>query len=73
MEIRPGDRIPIPCRNCRGKLIPFEIRKGVQAILCPSCKSKTWVQVNRDMDRWIIMTSSDPIGDADLPPDRGNI
>lgn len=45
LELRPGAKVPIPCRCCNMAMIPFEVREGVHSLNCAQCKGVTRVEV----------------------------
>lgn len=52
-----GSTVPIPCRHCGKKLIPFVVQEGKHAVQCPRCGAATEVRVTREGDQIRIRTS----------------
>ena len=48
MELRPGIRVPIPCRQCAQAMTFFELREGISPLSCARCGQETRVEVYRD-------------------------
>ncbi len=43
--VKLGDTVPIPCRSCGKKLIPFVVKEGNHTLTCPDCKEATRIEV----------------------------
>ncbi len=57
MELQPGVKVPIPCRNCLQSMIPFEVSEGTREVSCPRCSLVTIVEVYRQEGQLRVRTS----------------
>jgi hypothetical protein len=48
LRLEIGSRIPIPCRNCGGELMPFIVTLGTSRLYCGACKRATHVDVTAE-------------------------
>jgi hypothetical protein len=60
LRLETGSRIPIPCRNCGGELMPFIVSIGASRLWCGSCKKATVVVVIAGPDGLRIKTRAAP-------------
>ncbi len=58
MELRPGLKVPIPCRHCGQSMIPFEVSEGMHPLACPRCGLEMQVEVYRHEAELRIRTAS---------------
>ena len=59
LRLQTGSRIPIPCRNCGGELMPFIVSIGTSRLWCGSCKKATVVVVIADREGMRIRTRAE--------------
>jgi hypothetical protein len=50
-ELHLGSPVPIPCRGCGKKLLPFTVALGMHLLSCPICGKGTEVLVRRQRGR----------------------
>lgn len=65
LELKPGLRIQIPCRNCAETLLAFTVKTGDHAVDCPRCRRTTKVRVASEEGRLRIHTSASEVGKSD--------
>ena len=58
MELRPGIKVPIPCRLCALSMISFELREGIHPVSCARCGQEMQVEVYRHEGELKIRTAA---------------